>query len=308
MHKPLLPVAILLTLSACQSGKAGPRRLQALTYSLEQANNRATRENEYLWKTIQNEVAGGRFGQLTPNSAVAQLLAHSDTIQLVMKQWRAHLFNCREQLSALAISSPHASLGPETYKETTQLLQQMAAYRVTLLAQDSQLVLPRLLPPRMTADTTAAAMADFYFRNATPAEAMAALAQLEATMLADEAAALLGQNMRLACGGNIIFDSTHAQALTDTSAVVAGTEYRASFFLAAVLKPAGLTMSANGQPVTVRPGGTGQVRFIADPRLLGNKQEVTAYWNGLIRVKSGYTHSGDTTYKVRVPYRIVRSK
>ena len=307
MHKPLLPFAILLTLSACQSEKAGPRRLQALTYSLEQANNRAARENDYLWGTIHNEVAGGRFGQLTPSSAVAQLLAHSDTIQRVMKQWRAHLFNCREQLSALAISSPNASLGPETYKQTTQLLQQMAAYRVTLLAQDSQLVLPRL-PPRMTADTTAAAMADFYFRNATPAEAMAALAQLEATMLADEAAALLGQNMRLACGGNIIFDSTHAQALTHTSAVVAGTEYRASFFLAAVLQPAGLTMTANGQPIAVMPGGIGTVRFIADPRLLGNKQEVTAYWTGIIRVPSPYTQSGDTVYKVRVPYRIVRSK
>ena len=310
MPKRLLPVALLL-LSACQSNtadKAHQRRLQSLTYSLELANDRTSRENVYLWRKLEGEVAGGHFGQLAPNSAIAQLLAHCDTILAVTVRWRAHLPKCRKQLSVLAASSPSARLSPAEYEVAIQLLQQLAAYRVILRAQDSQLVLPRLGPPQLTIDTTAVALANFYFRDATPAEALAALAQLEATVLADEAAALSAQSMRLACGGNIIYDSTHAQALADTSAVVAGTEYHASLFLAAVLKPAGLAMSANGQPIIVPPSGIGQVHFVADPHLLGNRQEVNTYWNGVIQIRSPYTRSGDTTYKVRVPYRIVRGK
>lgn len=118
---------------------------------------------------------------------------------------------------------------------------------------------------------------------------------------------MLAQDVQLSCR-NVMYDEVGIRAVPDSTAVVAGQEYRARLSLFAIPKPAGMTMSANGQPIAVMPDGVGRVRFMANPRLLGNKQEATAHWNGFICVKSAYTQSGDTTYQVRVPYRIVRSK
>jgi hypothetical protein len=303
MHKPLLPVAILLILSACQSEKAAPRRLQALTYSLEQANDREMAENANFGAHIRTRI-GWLHNKPPRNLALAQLLARCDTIQVGAARLRERL---RESRQLLRRAAPDQPLSPAQRAATTRLLEQLVAYQATLHILDKQVVLPRLVPPTL-AGSAAALPADFYFRDATATEALAALAQLDATTLTSEGAALLAQSTMLACGGNIIFDKVGAWAIAESNTVAAGTEYRADLVLASALTIAGMTMSANGQPIAVMPEGIGQVRFIADPRLLGNRQAVTAYWNGLICVKSAYTQSGDTTYKVRVPYRIVRSK
>ncbi len=304
MHKLLLPVAVLLILSACQAEKADPRRLQALTYSLEQANERAVATNRESWVRMRWRIE--KFSRpAAPNSAIKQLIVRCDTIQAGAAWLRARLRESRQQLRLVA---PGQALSPAQHAAATQLLAQLVAYRATLRKLDARVALPRLVPPALVTSTTPSALADFYFRDATATEALAAFVQLEAILLACETTALESQSLMLACGGNIVFDRVGAWAIAESNTVAAGTEYRADLLLATALTTTGLTMSANGQPVTVQPSGFGRVRFIADPRLLGNRSEITAYWTGIIRARSPYTQSGDTTYKVRVPYRIVRSQ
>jgi hypothetical protein len=304
MLRTLPPLGALLALSSCQPEKADPRRLQALTYSLEQANERA------VVNTLEERVRmRGRIamlgGQATQNPALTQLVARCDTMQAGADWLRARLRETRQQLRLVA---PSQALSPAQRAAATQLLGQLVAYRATLRKLDARVALPRLIPPALPTATAPSALADFYFRDATAAEALAALAQLEATMLTSETAALESQSVILACGGNVVFDRVGAWAIAESNTVVAGTEYRADLLLASSLTTAGMRMSANGQPITVQPGGSGRVRFVASPRLLGNRPAVTAYWTGLIRARSPYTQSGDTTYKVRVPYRIVRGR
>jgi hypothetical protein len=303
MHKSLFSAVILLILSACQSEKADPRRLQVLTYSLEQANERELAENAAYGAHMRMRI-GWLHNKPPRNLALVQLLARCDTIQVGAARLRERL---RESRQLLRKSAPDQPLSPTQRAATTRLLGQLVAYQATLHALDARLILPRLVPP-ILAGNAIASPTDFYFRDATATEALAALAQLEATILTSEGAALLAQSTMLACGGNIIFDKVGAWVIAESNTVAAGTEYRADLVLASSLTIAGMDMSANGQSIAVQPDGIGRVRFTADPSLLGNKQEVTAYWNGLIRVKSAYTQSGDTTYKVRVPYHIVRSK
>lgn len=303
MHKLLLPIAILLTLSACHSQKTDPRRLQALTYSLEQANERELAENAASGSRMRTRM-GWLHNKPPRNLALVQLLARCDTIQVGAARLREKL---RESRQLLRRSAPDQPLSPTQRAATTRLLGQLVAYQATLHTLDARLILPRLVPPTL-AGNAVASPDDFYFRDATATEGLAALAQLEATVLTSEGAALLAQSTMLACGGNIVFDKVGAWAIAESNTVAAGTEYRADLVLVSSLTIAGMNMSANGQPIAVMPSGIGRVRFVADPQLLGNRPEVTAHWNGLIRVKSAYTHSGDTAYKVRVPYRIVRSR
>jgi hypothetical protein len=239
-----------------------------------------------------------------PDPALNQLLLRCDSIRAGAARLRQQLVATRCQLHLLVARNSSEVVGPAPLAAATQLLSRFAVYRATLRAIDRQVVLTQLSP---VADTTAPALAAFYFRDAPPTEALASLAQLEAAILGDEAAALLAQDLQLACR-NALYDEVGARAMPDSTAVVAGQEYRACLSLFAIPKPAGLTMSANGQPIAVMPDGMGRVRFVADPRLLGSRKEVIAYWTGIIRARSPYTQSGDTTYKVRVPYRIVRSK
>jgi hypothetical protein len=305
MHKQLLSIAILLTFSACHpnaADQAHQRRTRGLTRCLEQANEHLAQESLRRWQGL----AGWRekFQSHGPDPALDQLLLRCDSIRAGATQLRQQLVAIRHQAHLLAARNPEEVVGPAPLAAATRLLSRVATYRATLRAIDRQVVLTRLAP---LADTTAPALAAFYFREAPPAEALAALAQLEAAILGDEAAALLAQDVQLSCR-NVAYGEVGARAVPDSTAVVAGQEYRARLSLFAIPKPAGLTMSANGQPIAVMPDGVGRVRFIADPRLLGNKQEVTAHWDGLIRIKNAYTQSGDTAYKVRVPYLIVRSR
>lgn len=303
MLKRLLPFVLLL--SACHPDAADNmhrRRTRALTRSLEQANERLAQDNVRRWQ----ELAGWqeKFRSHGPDPALDQLLRRCDSIRAGAARLRLRLIATRRYLHTLAVRNSSEAIGQASLAATTQLLSQFTAYRTSLRAIDSQVVLTRLAP---AADTTASVLATFYFRDAPPVEALASLAQLEAAILGDEAAALLAQDVQLACR-NVVYDEIGIRAVPDSAAVVAGQEYRARLSLFAIPKPAGLTMSANGQPLAVMPDGVGRVRFVADPRLLSNRPEVTAYWTGIIRARSPYTQSGDTTYKVRVPYRIVRGR
>jgi hypothetical protein len=305
MPKLLASIGILLVLSACQpdaADRAHRRRTRALTRCLEQANEHLAQENLRRWQGL----AGWKekFKSHSPDPALDHLLLRCDSIRAGATRLRQQLVAIRHQCHTLAVRDPDEVVGPALLAAATRLLGQFAAYRATLRAIDRQVVLTRLAP---LADTTAPALASFYFREAPPAEALAALAQLEAAIVGDEAAAVLAQDVQLSCR-NVMYNEVGIRAVPDSTVVVAGQEYRARLSLFAIPKPVGMTMSVNGQPIAVMPDGIGQVRFIADPRLLGNRQEATAHWDGLIRVKSAYTHSGDTTYKVRVPYRIVRSR
>jgi hypothetical protein len=303
MLKRLLPFVLLL--SACHPDAANSmhrRRTRALTHCLEQVNEHLAQDNVRRWQGL----AGWRekFRSHGPDPALDQLLRRCDSIRAEAAQLRRQLIATRRQWHTLAIRHSGEAIGSASLAATTQLLRQFVAYRASLRAIDSQLVLTRLAP---AADTTAPALADFYFRDASPVDALASLAQLEAAILGDESAALLAQDVQLGCR-NVVYDEVGIRTVPDSTAVIAGREYRAHLSLFAIPKPAGLMMSANGQPIAVMPDGVGRVRFVADPRLLGNRAEVMAYWTGVIRARSPYTHSGDTTYKVRVPYRIVRGR
>lgn len=304
MLKRLIPFSLLLS-AACHPDAADiahRRRTRTLTHCLEQANEHLAQESLRRWQGL----TGWRekFQSHGRDPALDQLLLRCDSIRAGATRLRRQLVSTRRYLHTLAARSSSEAIGQAPLAATKQLLSQFAAYRAALRAIDRQVVLTRLAP---AADTTAPALAAFYFRDAPPPEALASLAQLEAAILGDEAAALLAQDMQLACR-NVVYDEVGIRAVPDSTAVVAGQEYQARLSLFAIPKPAGLTMSVNSHPIAVMPDGVGRVRFIADPRLLGNRREVTAHWDGLIRVKSPYTHSGDTTYKVRVPYRIVRSQ
>ena len=303
--RPLLLAAALSALTACQSSvadKVASRRLQALTSSLELANRQTERANWRFREELDRAAAYGHFNRTDP--VLVRLLVNCDTIQAGAARLRARIRASHRQLSALATRRSTTVLPPTAYA-ASQLFGQWLAYRTTLRVMDTRLVLPRLEPIR--ADTSAVGLVDSYFGDATPIEALADLVQLDTDVLAAESAALQEQSSKLIFE-NVVFDSTGAQASPDSATVVAGAEYHASLFLSNILKPPGLTMTVNGQAIAVGPAGIGRVRFVADPRLLGNRQQVTAYWVGEIRTSNPHRQSGDTAYRVRVPYRIVRGK
>lgn len=145
--------------------------------------------------------------------------------------------------------------------------------------------------------------ADFYFRDATTGEALAALAQQEAHVLRLESEAL--SNLSLTVGSsNLTFDTIGAYASAESSTVAEGQTYRAEMFLTASASALKARMTLNGQPLQVGPDGKGQVVFTAPPLPPGQNRR-TAYWAGSVAIRY---HGRDTTFRVKVPYTILRRR
>jgi hypothetical protein len=130
----------------------------------------------------------------------------------------------------------------------------------------------------------------------TVAQTLADLAITEQQLLGNEARALNFIGKTLA-HRKLLFEPL-ALAIAQRNVVAPGDTYRARLLLATHL-PAAVyqVMSCNGQPVPVDSLGIGQVRFRA-PLRIG-----FANWTGTISLNQ---NGRDTTFTVRVPYRVVR--
>ncbi|MBF9140221.1 hypothetical protein [Hymenobacter properus] len=127
--------------------------------------------------------------------------------------------------------------------------------------------------------------------------ALASLSQLESEVRTTELNTL--QHLSKKVGATTLRRHLAAFSTAASSTVAPGSIYQAELFLGSVLDlrftPA--QMRCNGRPVPVDSNHVGQVRFMA-PRRLG-----PAVWTGTIRFKA---NGRDTTFQVRVPYRVVR--
>ncbi len=126
---------------------------------------------------------------------------------------------------------------------------------------------------------------------------LANLAQTETDLLTTERHLLRYFERRV--GAPTLAKRIIAVATAESNIVRPNTTYQAEFYLVKqfVLPIGNLRMQCNNQPILVDSNGVGQVQFRA-PNRLG-----PATWTGSIR----YNFNGrDTTFQVRVPYRVAR--
>ena len=127
--------------------------------------------------------------------------------------------------------------------------------------------------------------------------ALASISRLESEVRAAELNTL--EYLTPKVGAKVLRSHLVALYSAESNAVAPGSTYRAQLFLGSVLelRYVPMTMRCNGQPVFVDSSSVGQVRFRA-PLKPG-----PAIWTGTIR----FNASGrDTTFQVRVPYRVAR--
>lgn len=129
------------------------------------------------------------------------------------------------------------------------------------------------------------------FHDTSVAEALAALTQLESTVLARAAQTLrhLGRGL----GPAQIPTRMIAAATAESNTVAPGTTYRARLLLIKTLSPSTINMYCNNQPVAIGPDGGGHVRFRAPTR------PGPAAWTAAIHLK---VNGHDSTFRMRVPY------
>lgn len=146
------------------------------------------------------------------------------------------------------------------------------------------------LSPRDTGQLTAPT-----FGNMPVTAALAHLTRLESDVRTTETATLKQLAPRL--GAKKLSGRIMAVATAESNIVVPGMVYKAKMYLAKALHGVHPLMTCNGQPVRVGPDGQGLVRFVAP------KRPGPAVWLGTIQ----YNLNGrDTTFQVRMPYRVVR--
>jgi hypothetical protein len=133
------------------------------------------------------------------------------------------------------------------------------------------------------------------FNNQPVVAALAALAGTESDVLASEMRVLRYLDRPL--GEKKLSTRIVAVATAKSNTVAPGATYQARMYLVKSLyyEKLALRMLCNGQPVAVDPFGVGQVRFIAPLR------PGPAIWTGSIRFNM---NGRDTTFQVRVPYRV----
>jgi hypothetical protein len=129
------------------------------------------------------------------------------------------------------------------------------------------------------------------------AAALADLSQLESEVRTMELNTLHYLSQKV--GAKTLRRRLAAFSTAASGTVAPGSIYQAQLFLGSILdlRFTPMQMGCNGRPVPVDSNHVGQVRFVA-PRLPG-----PAAWTGTIRLKA---NSRDTTFQVRVPYRVVR--
>jgi len=127
--------------------------------------------------------------------------------------------------------------------------------------------------------------------------ALASLSQLESEVRAVELNTL--QCLTPKVGAKTLRSHLVALYSAESSTVAPGQTYRAQLFLGSVLdlRYVPMQMRCNGQPVSVDSSSVGRVRFRAS-----GKPGPSA-WTGTIRFNA---NGRDTTFQVRVPYRVAR--
>jgi hypothetical protein len=145
-------------------------------------------------------------------------------------------------------------------------------------------------------------VADADFEDATVTAALATFSQLESAALVREGRALAALQARV--GGEPLKTTVRPLAAAYASTVAPGETYKAELLLINALTTAkGLQMTANGQPVPVDADGFGRVAFTAPA--LGGAARRELVWQGTIAV---HANGRDSTFRVRVPYTVVRRK
>ncbi len=133
------------------------------------------------------------------------------------------------------------------------------------------------------------------FDGLPAADALAALTQLEAQVRASEARTC--RHLARPLGAPSFPIHFMAAATAERATVAPGATYRARLLVIKALSPKAMRMHCNNQSVAVGPDGVGSVRFRAPtkPGLASWKATICLHQNGR-----------DTTFVVRVPYRVAR--
>jgi type II secretory pathway pseudopilin PulG len=266
------------------------QQLEQLTAVLLVENNFASRAADNAIKKIEEDAARNR------NQPTDMVLVHrAEALQARAKHLVEALRTTGDQLRR-ATGNPGAQplqhLGAliGTALSPNASHRQALAHQTTAYADTLRLL--KLL------DTKAPSLQSPVFEYDTPmTEALTDLARLESEVLAQQAYAL--QRLSAGVGARRLLTYPLAIATAASNVVAPGNVYRAhlglvGYFSANQLK---MKMTCNGRPVPLTPTGIGLVRFHAPTR------PGPATWTGTIRINS---NDRDSTFRVTVPYRVVR--
>ncbi|MGI4870299.1 MAG: hypothetical protein ACRYFX_03865 [Janthinobacterium lividum] len=295
-----MPTYLLLLVLLAAAGALGiasyqqrPRQarldaqLEQLDWVLQQQNATTSRRAGYAVGAMDHTVFlnYGLTDQVTLLQTAQRLRARTTTLLDTLRARRQQLLHATGNLDTTQLRHPDAQpavarlLGSDARSQQA-LSQQAAAYQALL----------HLLYP---ADLLRIAAPNF--DNTPTVAALARLTQWQSDVLAAEARTLrhLGQLLaKKAMPGYLL-----AAGPAESDIVAPGETYRARLFLVYSLAPSPVRMFCNGQPLAIGPQGQGLVRFRAPIR------PGPATWTGTICLNQ---YGRDTTYQVRVPYRVAR--
>lgn len=241
--------------------------LAPLTQTLEAVNVRARHMATLALKQLEETVAKNRNQPRDLAVFAAATHLHAQASQLLaMLQAQRSVFR-------------HNALNPGAAAQQ-QVQRQLAAYALTL----QQLPTPDSL-----------ALPAFHWGQAPVVAMLADLTHLENLVLDSETQAI--RQLTRTVGVRSVPSRLVAVATAESAVVAPGDTYRAHLFLLKSLVPQSLHMYCNGQAVPVGTDGTGYVRFRA------SVHPGPATWTGTIRL---HQNGRDTTFTVRVPYRVAR--
>jgi|GEM_PF-1735051 len=289
-------------------------RMDALQSSLIKDSRLSGRDMIYTLRSLQKAVWDNR--NQPPAVAVRtegeRIVARTQSLVDSIRAWRQQL---RLQAGDAIVKNPEAT---ETNEETArQLVWQLDRYagflathltRAEVAVPDSVADFTDFTPTYLTRTAVLQQLevgnkTGWPFASGAPlASALASLTILEAQIqnLANEA--LMQQAIKVSyCG--VRFDKFWLNAVPASMVVAPGADYESLLFFA---KGAGghlLRMTVDGKPVPVKDNALGEVRFVVPPLQPGQPDTVRAQWRGVIE---GRTYRGDTTWRLEVPYLIVK--
>jgi hypothetical protein len=295
-----MPRFILFLLLAGAAGWAALRHYRQqnrLHQQLAQLTAVLTAQNDRINDNAENTIKGIEAAVIKNKRQPADVLVlrraealHEDAKQLAttLQAASAQLRRATGNQEALPLQHPGAAIGGALDTGAPRwpaLKQRLASYADTL----RQLGLWQARSAPLQAPT---------FTNNTPvAEALADLTRLGSEILACQTHALQSLGKRVGAPRWV----SHPLAVTTarSSVVAPGDTYRAELGLVGYFsaKEIKMQLACNGRPVPIAPNGTGLIRFRAPTR------PGPATWTGTIRLNQ---NGRDTTFKVTVPYRVVR--
>jgi hypothetical protein len=282
-------ILLLLVLAGALAGGyvfyyAYPQRqldlqLQELDYALTLENTEQTTRATYFLTGLKAEVAKNRNAP-----ADMQVLRRAENLNTCFKTLQDTLQATRARLRR-ATANPRTPARLTHPGATAGLAVPQSLRRVRLACADTL--------HRLGAAATLPQLPDFV---ALPVvNALASLTQFESEALAAQASAL--QRLSRSVGARQLVARPVAIATAESNMVSPGDTYRAQLLMVSALTGLRPPMTCNGQPIFVDRDGIGQVRFRAPTR------PGPATWTGTIRFNQ---NGRDTTFKVTVPYRVVR--